>query len=270
MTTANEVGAALRAPFPFAALGWKPQATKGNRALAVAYIDARDVMDRLDEAVGTENWQDAYEFLPGGQVMCRLSVRIGGEWVTKADVGGESEQPDKGDREKAAVSDALKRAAVKFGIGRYLYSMPSQWCDYDPVKKQFTQTPNVPAQFLPVGPRPQQQQRTLPAAKPEPQPPASPAETKAEPTHAEIEDARKRLFATRTADAMKVLWLSFPKAVQARLAADKDKHKSDLAKLVAEGPELDECASPIFAPDLGQSQPAAKRGAVSGMDAIKR
>jgi hypothetical protein len=40
------------------------------------------------------------------------------------DVGGPSEQPDEGDRVKAAFSDALKRAAVKFGIGRYLYRLP--------------------------------------------------------------------------------------------------------------------------------------------------
>lgn len=146
---AQTIGERLREPFPLTALGWKPQKVTNNRALAVPYIDARDVMDRLDDIVGVENWQDDYTFLPGGQVVCALRLKLGGEWVTKTDVGGESEQPDKGDREKAAVSDALKRAAVKFGIGRYLYSMPATWCDYDSVKKQFTQTPQVAAQFLP-------------------------------------------------------------------------------------------------------------------------
>jgi hypothetical protein len=152
------IGEKLRDFFPAAALRWKPQSvTKdGKRALAVAYIVARDVMQRLDDAVGVENWQDDYVLLDGGQVMCKLSVRFGDAWVTKCDVGGESEQPDKGDREKAAFSDALKRAAVKWGIGRYLYSMPAQWCDYDPVKKQFVGTPTVPPQFLPGRTAPQQ------------------------------------------------------------------------------------------------------------------
>jgi|SRR5262245_40995395 len=109
---------ALAAPFPAAAVKWKPGVVSGNRALAVCYIDARLVQDRLDEVLGPANWQDDYEVFADGSVLCRL--RLGDEWVTKADVGGPSEQPDEGDRRKAAVSDALKRAAVKFGIGRYL------------------------------------------------------------------------------------------------------------------------------------------------------
>jgi len=64
-------------------------------------------------------------------------------------VGGQSEQPDEGDRRKAAFSDALKRAAVKFGIGRYLYRLPAQWVDYDPRKKQFARTPTLPPEALP-------------------------------------------------------------------------------------------------------------------------
>jgi hypothetical protein len=60
------------------------------------------------------------------------------------DVGGPSEQPDGGDRLKAAFSDALKRAAVKFGIGRYLYRLPQQWADYDPAKRQFSAAPRLP------------------------------------------------------------------------------------------------------------------------------
>jgi hypothetical protein len=31
-------------------------------------------------------------------VVCRLRCRIGGEWLTKVDVGGPSEQPDGGER----------------------------------------------------------------------------------------------------------------------------------------------------------------------------
>ena len=76
--------------------------------------------------------------------MCRLRLRIGERWITKSDVGGPSEQPDGGDRLKAAFSDALKRAAVKFGIGRYLYRLPQQWADYDSQKRQFTTPPRLP------------------------------------------------------------------------------------------------------------------------------
>ena len=95
--------------------------------------------------LGVEGWQDEYEVLPDHSVLCRLRLKIGDEWVTKMDVGGPSEQPDGGDRMKAAFSDALKRAAVKFGVGRYLYRLPAQWVDYDAHRKQFVRTPTLPA-----------------------------------------------------------------------------------------------------------------------------
>lgn len=149
--TADEIQTALAGLFSLDKLGWKPQAVKGNRAMACCYIDARDVMDRLDSVVGVGAWQDEYQVLPDGSVMCHLRVRINGEWITKSDVGGMSEQPDGGDRLKAAFSDALKRTAVKFGIGRYLYSLPAVWCDYDPTKKQFIGTPSLPPWAMPGG-----------------------------------------------------------------------------------------------------------------------
>ncbi len=141
----SSVTAALAAPFEPTDVKWKPQSVKGNRALALAYLDARAIQDRLDEVLGVEGWQDEYHLLPDGSVACKLQLRLGDRWITKMDVGSPSEQPDGGDRLKAAFSDALKRAAVKFGIGRYLYRLTAQWVDYDPVRKQFAQKPQLPA-----------------------------------------------------------------------------------------------------------------------------
>src|SRR5262245_48320208 len=146
----GDLAARLAAPFPADVVEWKAQATAGNRALAVAYIDARAVMDRLDEVVGPAHWQDTYEFLADGSCLCQLSLRVGGEWITKQDVGGQSDQPDPGDRHKAAVSDALKRAAVKWSVGRYLYSLPATWVDYDPQKKQLVGKPALPGWATPA------------------------------------------------------------------------------------------------------------------------
>jgi hypothetical protein len=145
----EELTEALAAPFDPREVKFKPAVVSGQRALALAYIDARVIQDRLDDVLGVTGWQDEYECLPDGSVVCRLRLRLGDEWITKMDVGGQSEQPDEGDRRKAAFSDALKRAAVKFGIGRYLYRLPQQWCDYDPQKRQFTRTPTLPAFALP-------------------------------------------------------------------------------------------------------------------------
>lgn len=151
-TSGNEVHAevkkltqALAAPFEPSLVKFKPAVVNGNRALALAYVDARVIQDRLDEVLGVEGWQDDYECLADGSVVCRLRLRLGNEWVTKVDVGGPSEQPDGGDRLKAAFSDALKRAAVKFGVGRYLYRLSAQWQDYDPQRRQFVRPPTLPA-----------------------------------------------------------------------------------------------------------------------------
>jgi len=152
----------LAEPFPAESIKFRPGTVSGNRALALAYVDARDIADRLDAVVGVDGWQDKYTPLANGTVVCELTVQLGERAVTKSDVGGESAQPDEHDRTKAAFSDSLKRAASKFGIARYLYRLPKQWCDYDPQRKQFVSRPQLPAAALP---RPAQPQR---AAAPQP------------------------------------------------------------------------------------------------------
>lgn len=155
---------ALADPFAPHEVKWLPKNVTGGRCLAIAYINARAVMDRLDAVVGVGGWEDAYDVLPGGkEVRCRLTVTVPGVGrVTKEDVGGESEQPDQGDKTKAAFSDALKRAAVKFGIGRYLYHLPKSWADYDAQKRQITRPPELPKWARPGG---------TPPPEPEPEPP---------------------------------------------------------------------------------------------------
>ncbi len=150
---ANENGVfrRLAAPFSVESISFKPQAVSGRKALAIAYLDARAVMNRLDEVLGPDGWQDDYQSLPSGEVKCTLLLRIGGEWISKSDVGSRSDQPDEGDQVKAAFSDSLKRAAVKWGIGRYLYHLPKQWVGYDPDRRSFTESPRLPDWAMPNG-----------------------------------------------------------------------------------------------------------------------
>ncbi len=149
-TDTKQLSLALTAPFPADCIHWKPLSIKGNRALAVAFLDARAVMQRLDSVFGVGGWRDSYVVADGGSVICTLSVKVDGEWVCKTDVGSPSEQPDDGDKLKAAFSDSLKRAAIKLGIGRFLYRLPRQWVDFDPQTRQFVQTPKLPAWALPA------------------------------------------------------------------------------------------------------------------------
>src|SRR5690349_8543277 len=54
---------ALAAPFDPREVKFKPAVVSGNRAMALAYIDARVIQDRLDSVVGVLGWQDEYECL---------------------------------------------------------------------------------------------------------------------------------------------------------------------------------------------------------------
>lgn len=108
--------AALAAPFELEEVKARTQASR-----QLHYVTARTVMNRLDNVVGPENWWD--EYVPGEHsVLCRLTLRLpDGQVLTKADAGGFPGCEDTGDDEKGGYSDAFKRAAVKFGVGRYLY-----------------------------------------------------------------------------------------------------------------------------------------------------
>lgn len=87
-------------------------------ASCVAYIDARDVMNLLDEVCGAENWQSDFKDI-GGQTFAGIGIKIGENWVWKWDTGSESNI----EKEKGQASDSLKRAAVQWGIGRFLYDL---------------------------------------------------------------------------------------------------------------------------------------------------
>jgi len=123
-----DVFGALAEPFEPKQVSWRVGSTNKDKTkgLALAYIDARDVMERLDAVLGPANWQDKYE-VHGGKTICYLSLRVSGEWITKADAAGDSAV----EAEKGAISDAFKRAAVKWGVGRYLYDLGNTWVELE-------------------------------------------------------------------------------------------------------------------------------------------
>jgi len=146
----NEIFTRLAAPFSPADLEWRAGATNADktRALALAYITSRAVMDRLDEVVGPANWRDEYQPGPDGGLVCGLSICLDGEWVTKWD-GAENTQFEE---VKGGLSSAFKRAAVKWGIGRYLYKLPDAWvaCEVHGKSVTLTASPQLPDWALPL------------------------------------------------------------------------------------------------------------------------
>lgn len=110
----------LNEPMPYK---WRVQNKMGSQVLCVAYVDSRLVQDRLDEVVGKDNWQDDFKLI-NSNMYAGIGIREPGtnDWVWKWDCGTESNT----EKEKGQASDAFKRAAVKWGIGRFLYAMELQ------------------------------------------------------------------------------------------------------------------------------------------------
>lgn len=119
---------ALRAPFRPDEVSWRVGPTTGDktRGIALAYIDARVVQDRLDEVCGITGWQNRYT-QADTKTVCEIGIRIGNEWLWRADGAGDSDM----EAAKGALSDAFKRAAVRWGIGRYLYDLDSPWVEIE-------------------------------------------------------------------------------------------------------------------------------------------
>jgi hypothetical protein len=118
----------LRKPFDEHEIEWRiSQSGKSGEkiwAKCLAYVQARAIMDRLDGVCGPENWRCSYAFIGQGQaketgVICYLDIKCDDSWVSKEDG---AEQTDF-EAFKGGISSALKRAAVTWGIGRYLYGL---------------------------------------------------------------------------------------------------------------------------------------------------
>lgn len=108
----------LAEPMPFK---WKIQSFNKDKtkATCVAYVDARDVMDKFDKVLGPDNWQRIHKPV-GNLIICGIGIRDEkGSWIFKEDVGSENEI----EMEKSIISDSFKRCAVNWGVGRFLYDL---------------------------------------------------------------------------------------------------------------------------------------------------
>ena len=121
----------LAKPFDAECVKWRIQVTNNEKTsgLAVAYLDSITIAKRLDEVVGQMRWKDEYKpwitAKNNASQICTISIYDDSlkEWISKSD-GAElsNYSPIKG-----GLSDAFKRAAVKWGIGRYLYEITPVW-----------------------------------------------------------------------------------------------------------------------------------------------
>jgi hypothetical protein len=121
----------LRAPFDPSEIEWRIGESGEKRdggvwAKCFAYVTNRAIQHRLDEVIGPENWQCEFKEISGG-FLCGIGIRssVDGAFVWKWDGS------DKTDFEatKGGISGAMKRAAVQWGIGRYLYELETGWAE---------------------------------------------------------------------------------------------------------------------------------------------
>lgn len=128
----------LCAPFRTNEIKWRIGNTNQDKTkgLALAYIDARTVMRRLDEACGAFGWASSHSVSPDGKkVTCSIAIRNPetGEWVSKSDGAGQTDY----EAEKGSYSDSLKRAAIAWNVGRYLYDLSSPWVEIEPAGRSY-------------------------------------------------------------------------------------------------------------------------------------
>lgn len=135
-TDFSAILAELSKPFHPSHITWKPGALNRdkNKALALAYADLRAYQDRLDEVLGL-GW--AVSYTPwGDRIVCHLTIA----GVTRSSTGEPDSQSEKSEIAGTATeAQAFKRACSAFGLGRYLYNLPSVWAEYDSEKKGWTE-----------------------------------------------------------------------------------------------------------------------------------
>lgn len=127
---------ALSAPMPYK---WRVQSFSKNKpqATCVAYIDARDAMQRLDD-VCVYGWQRRHVEIKG-HIYCEVGIVMpDGSVLWRMDCGTESNT----EAEKGESSDSFKRACVNFGVGRFLYDLDMVYLPAD-MKKEKDSYPSV-------------------------------------------------------------------------------------------------------------------------------
>lgn len=142
----NKYLEALGQPFPASDIKWRFQYFSEEKlnGIVVPYLDARAIADRLDNVVGQNNWKDSYECWhemssekkQKFSQLCTIYIYDDEkkEWIGKTDGAENSDiEPIKG-----GLSDAFKRAATKWNIGRYLYNFSeTTWANAEKRGKSF-------------------------------------------------------------------------------------------------------------------------------------
>lgn len=159
----------LSEPFPGEDIEWFIGVTTQDKqkGLAIPFITNRAVQERLDNVCGPDGWRNEYKAMGEREIfdknnqstgkktsqLCGISIwsEERKEWITKWDGAEESDI----EAIKGSLSSAMKRAAVQWGIGRYLYYIESPWVEIEPQGRSYrikaNQQITLPGWALPGG-----------------------------------------------------------------------------------------------------------------------
>jgi hypothetical protein len=138
----------LQEPFKESEIEWRVGSTTKDKTkgLALAYVTNRAIQNRLDDVFGIFGWKNEFLIWKNTSQICGISVWDSqkNQWVTKYDGSDDSQT----EATKGGLSDAMKRCAYQWGIGRYLYKLPQTWV---PLKneKYLSEIPKLPSWALP-------------------------------------------------------------------------------------------------------------------------
>lgn len=242
--------------FPADDLEWRigPTTADKRKGMALCYVTNRAIQDRLDYVCGPANWRNEYRPTPndptGESVLCGISILVlreegTTEWVTKWDASSNTDV----DPVKGGLSSSMKRAGVQWGIGRYLYTMPSPWVAIEPAGKSFRiiEAPRVPPEFLPQGADPSVTPRT------EPVPQDADAPAKAQKMTLDQADEINALLADPfMPEDEKKKYLAWLRKPHSRIMADKAIER--LTEIIAEQVVAD-AKKAAEAPSVPQDEP---------------
>lgn len=141
----------LQAPFKPNEIEWRVGVTNKDKTkgIALPYVTNRAIQKRLDDVFGIYGWKNEFVTWKDNKQLCGISVYYEGEWITKWDGADDSNM----DGTKGGLSNAMKRSACQWGIGRYLYDIPNRWYKIEPNGKSYklAETPKLPDWAIPKG-----------------------------------------------------------------------------------------------------------------------
>lgn len=120
----------LSAPFDEKTIGIKVQSfnKEKTKAMLVAYVQHTDVYARIEQI------DPAWSFQVTSLQPIKDGVSVRGNMTIK---GVTRENAGEGGDEKSAISDCIKRCAMLFGVGRYLYDSETVWVEYNDQRDKY-------------------------------------------------------------------------------------------------------------------------------------